>query len=808
MALPDRAGEQAGVEILLFTMLACFTGAFTRVLIKKLPFDMPYTVVLFLLGFLWGMIPADQGGSLGVSSSNVSVIGPRFFLNVFLPSLIFFGAFEMKWYMFRNSMGQILLLAIPGVCISMALTAVVVKAMLEDQWSWAQCFLLGAVLAATDPVAVVSLMRANHAPIQVVTVMEGESLVNDGVAMVAFEVCLHLVTHGSASGGFVVGQICQLSFGALAIGVAWGFATVWILGRIQTDALVEVTVTFTSAYLLFYTAEYQCEFSGILAVVVYGMSYPAYGKTRFSPGMGKVVEEFLSIICFLSETVIFVLAGVLVWTRVDFHRITGADYGRALLLWLMLMVVRLLMLTILSPLLTRTGNGFGPRRALVFTWGGLRGAVALALALDLHMEEDLDDEVGRKMLFYTAAVTILTLVINAPLAAPLLRWSSKQRDEDEMAAEREQFKRGVDALSHRTNAHLASLKNLAECQNSNWEKVANFTYHGADSTLRNRLPRKVSFSTTPGLGGGTLPTFNNRDMAMKAGRLLFLRAVKKNYADQVGKGSLRWSSGQTLTYVADALEDTVCKTGASHLLARSPGSTGRLSMVPEPNSVTSVGGSAAGAVAIDVVKYLHNPKYLGWLKKRVTCGPLATIVDIIAVSELGDTVNALDGLRTAYLHGIEMVKEECAASEADVIVAEAKETWNNAQKILDNIERKYPAQLAQIRSTSAAMRVLAFQLDELEARASAFTGETHEKVVDVILKKQHKLIHNRAEFAGGFQQLNGGQSASALPAGQGSMARGQGSLGVLSPAPIQRRSSGPGSLDESFELNTVQNSHV
>ena len=69
--------------------------------------------------------------------------------------------------MFRNSMSQILLLAIPGVCISMALTAVVIKAMLEAEWSWAQCFLLGAVLAATDPVAVVALMRSNHAPIQV-----------------------------------------------------------------------------------------------------------------------------------------------------------------------------------------------------------------------------------------------------------------------------------------------------------------------------------------------------------------------------------------------------------------------------------------------------------------------------------------------------------------------------------------------------------------------------------------------------------------------------------------------------------------
>lgn len=727
--------ELEGIEVLLFLMLGLFIGAFCRVIINKLPFEFPYTVVLFILGFLWGAIPNDEAGSLGLSAGFTSMIGPRFFLNVFLPSLIFYGAFEMKWYMFRSSLSQILLLAIPGVVISTSLTALVTKGMLESDFSWSESFLLGAILSATDPVAVVALMRKSHAPLQIVTVLEGESLVNDGTAMVVFEICLYAVREGSIGGGHIVEQFVRLSFGAVALGSAWGFVIIWILGRINADAMVEIMLCFASSYLLFYTAEYECEFSGILSVVVYGMCFPAFGKTRFSPGMGKIVEDFLSIMCYMSETLVFVIAGVLVYKRVDFGELEGADYGRAILLWVMLMIIRLFMLGVLSPLLYRTRGGFDPQRAVIFTWGGLRGAVALALALDIHTEHEVRDDVGEKMLFYTAAVTVLTLIINAPLSSPLLKRLSRSRSADEIEAEHEMFKSGLAALDTQSTRKCNELKGSGKLSDSAVDNVSKFVCQSSMPGLRRRQSR-ASLE-------GPL-TFDRSAMTLKEGRLLFLRAVKKDYEHQVENGLLRWSAAQTLTYVADALEDAVSRAGTAGNSAYE--SVSRLHYTTDDVPMDSLAANAA--VSVDVIRYLQNPAYLNLMRKYFTKWPFTWIFERVSTYELGNTVNALDGLMHAYESGMNVVREQFVTDQADLIVAEAQGTWNDAQKLLDKIEKKYSKQLVQIRSSAVAMQVLAYQLEILEGQSTAFTLEACEKLKAAIYAKQHRVIHNRVDFGG------------------------------------------------------------
>lgn len=231
---------------------------------------------------------------------------------------------------------------------------------------------MAAILSATDPVAVVALMRANAAPTQIITLLEGESLLNDGFAMVAYALCLQLVEGKAFSAGGMLGTLTQLSVGALLLGVVWAFAVISVLGRIRKDSTLEPILLLSMSYLLFYTAEEQCHVSSVLSVVVFGLCFPLFGKARISPGTLHDAETFLANMAFISETVIFVLCGTIIVTVFRTYNLKAVDWIKAILLWLFEMVIRGVMLFILSPILKRWGDGIGPKRAIVMTWGGLR----------------------------------------------------------------------------------------------------------------------------------------------------------------------------------------------------------------------------------------------------------------------------------------------------------------------------------------------------------------------------------------------------------------------------------------------------
>eukprot|EP00040_Diaphanoeca_grandis_P017827 m.93467 g.93467 ORF g.93467 m.93467 type:complete len:830 (+) comp26639_c0_seq2:203-2692(+) len=755
--------ERAGIEALLFVMLSLIVGAFCRVGLRYLPIDIPYTVVLFCIGFGWGFIPDDNndaGGGLGGSAEMIKGVGPRFFLNVFLPALIFYAAFEMKWYVFRQSLWQILLLAVPGVFISASLTALVGKFVLVEESpgtfaTWEACFILGAILSATDPVAVVALMRKSGAPVQVITVMEGESLLNDAVAMICFDVVFTFLK-GDTDAGPIVEQIVTLSLGAVALGLLWAMVVIWVLGHIRSDAMVEISVCFVSAYLLFYVAEFECGASGIMAVVMYGICFPWFGKTRFSPGSGRVMEKFLEIICYMSETVMFMLAGVLVSKTAMLDqggdRFTGKKIGFAILLWLLINIIRFIMLAVLSPLMTRVGSGFSKGVATVYGWGGIRGAVSLALALDLAIEMDdvneargandtraIDQQhLGRDILIYVAFVTFLTLVINAPLTGPLLSWIARKRVEQEVYAEKVQLRKGVTAMSERTKLRIKDLQRLEECYRVNWTRVEEYV----NKTVR--IDKLMAADDSVALQDETL--------LLKEARMLFLRAVKEDYKTQVNAGALRWSAATTLTLLADTAVDVLCQPNTADVLADDTTKERQPSRRQTPDlgkSAISQLNDVKGAslsLTMNVVQLLQQPSYLRWMKKYLSKGIFGYFVDRLITNGLRDTVNALDGLRHAYTIGVNVISQECAQREADIVVSEAKECWNEAQRMLDEIEKKYPDELCEIRSNSAAMRLLASQLDDLESKSTAFTVEAKEAIRNNIAYKQHKLIHNRKSF--------------------------------------------------------------
>eukprot|EP00037_Helgoeca_nana_P030843 m.385749 g.385749 ORF g.385749 m.385749 type:complete len:369 (-) comp28278_c0_seq2:692-1798(-) len=168
---------EEGIRLLLFVVLSLFVGVFFKGLAQFIPFTLPYTAMLFLVGWGWGAL--TNAGELTESAGLMIQIEPGLLLLAFLPALVFVSAFETNWYMFHQSLNQIALLAVVGLVIVTVLGACVIKGILEPEWDWARALLMASILSATDPVAVVALMRANSAPTQIITLMEGESLLND-----------------------------------------------------------------------------------------------------------------------------------------------------------------------------------------------------------------------------------------------------------------------------------------------------------------------------------------------------------------------------------------------------------------------------------------------------------------------------------------------------------------------------------------------------------------------------------------------------------------------------------------------------
>ena len=195
--------------------------------------------------------------------------------------------FNCDWYVFRKSIVNILILAAPGVLWGAILLGSCFKLLLgydDSELSWYQAFTLGCVLSATDPVAVVALLKELGASVRFNTLIEGESILNDGTAMVFFMLFLDLAKGNTSSPMDVGLNFVRIAIGGPLLGILFGFLTSLWLKRIVRDDVLTANLTFVSCYLCFYIAEFTwVKVSGILSIVVLGLYMSAVGKTKIYP---------------------------------------------------------------------------------------------------------------------------------------------------------------------------------------------------------------------------------------------------------------------------------------------------------------------------------------------------------------------------------------------------------------------------------------------------------------------------------------------------------------------------------------------
>ncbi|KAH8077164.1 potassium:proton antiporter [Aureococcus anophagefferens] len=409
---------------LILLVVALFFGVLAKTLLAKS--KIPYTVLLLLAGVAvgWGVDyeGADDKKPLHRSVRAWDRVNPHLLMYLFLPVLIFESAFSVDVHTLFRELFQVLTLAVPGVALSTALTACVARWLFAGrEFTWAASLMLGAILSATDPVAVVALLKELGVSKRVGTLIEGESLFNDGTAIVVFNVFFHELRDRGNGGGIDGGEVAvyflRLAGGGVLLGVLVGGATVLGLSYIYDDGLSEITLTIVAAMGTFLIAEMitvdgQALTSGVLAVVALGLIVGSKGASRVSATVGHDLHATWEALGFVANTLIFFVAGLIVEVRLSHSEHVARDLGQLAVLYASLHVIRFVVLLVAWPLLRRMGYGMDWKFGVALWWGALRGAVGLTLALIVEEDHAVHADVRHAVVFHVAGITLLSLCVN------------------------------------------------------------------------------------------------------------------------------------------------------------------------------------------------------------------------------------------------------------------------------------------------------------------------------------------------------------------------------------------------------------
>ncbi|MDF1500646.1 MAG: Na+/H+ antiporter [Anaerolineales bacterium] len=405
-------------------------------------FRIPYTVALVLAGLA---LSFRVGIQIELTSELI--------LALLLPPLVFEAAFHLDLDHLKRSIVVIATLAIPGVVLNMLIVGGILSLGPGVPLSIALVF--GALIAATDPVSVVAIFRRLGAPKQLEVLLEGESLFNDGTAIVIFGLALEIVGTGDLDLMVSIGDFIRVAAGGLLIGATLGWLFSLLASRVD-DYLIEITLTTVLAFGAYILAE-QFHLSGVLAVVAAGLVSGNLGEREMSPTTRIVLVNFWEYLAFLANSAVFLLIGVDI-------EIGSMLSNWTLILWAIGAVLVSRAITIYS--LTQIDRTIPNRWRHVLFWGGLRGAIALALALSIP--NDFGPE-RRTLIEMTYGVVLFSLVVQGMSMNTLLkRLKITIKTEDEIEYER----RNARAMAARAGLHhLQGLSQDGLISAHTWHKI-------------------------------------------------------------------------------------------------------------------------------------------------------------------------------------------------------------------------------------------------------------------------------------------------------------------------------------------------
>jgi monovalent cation:H+ antiporter, CPA1 family len=341
-------------------------------------------------------------------------------LYIFLPLLLFEASITIDVRRMLEDAAPIFLLAVIAVLVTTALVGLALWPVAET--SLVVCLLVAAIIATTDPAAVIAIFRDLGAPGRLTRLVEGESLLNDATAIALFSVLLEILMLGrEPTFADAVGTFLYAFLGGALVGFVGGRALMMVVPWLRDSRLAEMTLTMALPYLVYILSEQHFDVSGVVAVVTAGLVVSALGRHRFDPDNRDFIEDVWAQIGFWASSLVFVLASILVP-----RLLIGMQLYDLLLIAIVALVAllaRAIVLFGLLPLLSaaRLTQRVSHRYKFVILWGGLRGAVTLALALAVTENRALDPEIQRFVAILATGFVLSTLLVNGTTLRPMIR---------------------------------------------------------------------------------------------------------------------------------------------------------------------------------------------------------------------------------------------------------------------------------------------------------------------------------------------------------------------------------------------------
>jgi monovalent cation/hydrogen antiporter len=453
----------------------------------------PYSILLVLGGLLLGFVPGLPRFTLD----------PDVVFLLLLPPLLYSSAWLTSWRDFRANLRPISLLALGLVLLTTVVVAVVAHALIPDL-PWAVAFVLGAIVSPTDAVAATAIAQRLGIPQRIVTIIEGESLVNDATGLVAYRFAVAAVVAGVFSLGEASLQFVLVSVGGIALGLVAGWGLSYVHRWLDNPPL-EITITLVTPFAVYLLGEEVLHVSGVLATVTTGLYLTWRAPTFFSSGARLQAYAVWETLIFLLNGLVFVLIGLQLPGILAILNTTIARRSPILLVWFAILVsltvilVRLVWVfpqAILPRLLSRRLRERDPfpgwRTVVLIGWTGMRGAVSLAAALALPEVTAAGAAFPERafVIYLTFGVILATLVVQG-LSLPLLIRGLGLHDDG--ASERQETQARLTAAQ----AALARLNDLASQNEVSRESAQHLRKH-YEAQVRSITKRFKQAANEPG----------------------------------------------------------------------------------------------------------------------------------------------------------------------------------------------------------------------------------------------------------------------------------------------------------------------